>query len=808
MERCICIHGHFYQPPRENPWLEAIEIQDSARPYHDWNERITAECYASNSVSRILDGEGWISQLVNNYARMSFNFGPTLLAWLKGNSPGVYDAIREADRESRARFSGHGAAMAQAYNHMILPLANRRDRVTQVVWGIRDFERHFGRRPEGMWLPETAVDIETLDILAEQGIRFTILAQHQAARVKDPGGEWRDVGDGSIDPTSAYRCSLPSGRSIALFFYDGAVARDVAFDNLLSRGEALVDRLVNCFSADRRGPQIVHIATDGETYGHHHHRGDMALASALHTIESREDVRLSVYGEFLEKHPPSMEAEIRERTSWSCSHGVERWYRHCGCNSGGRPGWDQKWREPLRNALDWLRDALAEAYDREARALLKDPWAARDDYIGLILDRSEENVEAFFSRHARRRMSSENRSRALKLLELQRHGLLMYTSCGWFFDEISGLETVQVLQYAGRALQLALESIGEDHEPAFLARLEEAKSNLPEHRDGRRVFERFVKPAALDLIRVGAHYAVSSLFEPYAEATQVFCYRVDREDYRAEISGGVRLAVGRAWVSSDITQERMRITFAALHFGEHTLSCGIRPFLGESQYRKLAAEAFAAFQRADFPETVRMMDKHFGASTFSLKSLFRDEQRKILNFILDETLRDAEAVYRQFYKPYGPLMRFLKEAGIPPPAVLVTAAAFVVNAALNRFLHSEEIDPVQIRACLDQAAVEEIPLEREILEYSFRQNLERMAERLHLEPGAPEHLRRLETGLGLLDAVPFQVNLWRVQNLCYALAQSPGALFASAEGDAEEAARDREQRFRNLCGLLRIRLPG
>lgn len=803
MERFICIHGHFYQPPRENPWLEAIEIQDSARPYHDWNERITAQCYAPNSVSRILDGEGWISQLVNNYVRMSFNFGPTLLAWLKGNSPEVYEAICEADRDSLQRFSGHGSAMAQAYNHMILPLANRRDRVTQVAWGIRDFEHHFGRRPEGMWLPETAVDTETLDILAEQGIRFTILAQHQATRVRDPGGEWRDVGDGSIDPTSAYRCHLPSGRCIALFFYDGAVARDVAFDNLLSRGEALVDRLVNCFSADRRGPQIVHIATDGETYGHHHHRGDMALASALHTIESREDVRLSVYGEFLEKHPPSMEVEIRERTSWSCSHGVDRWYRHCGCNSGGRSGWNQNWREPLRNALDWLRDTLAEAHDREARALLKDPWAARDDYISLILDRSEENVEAFFSRHARRRMSPENRVRALKLLEMQRHCLLMYTSCGWFFDEISGLETVQVIQYAGRALQLALESIGEDHEPAFLARLEAAKSNFPEHGDGRRVFERFVKPAALDLIRVGAHYAVSSLFEPYAEATQVFCYRVDREDYRTEISGSVRLAVGRAWVSSDITQERMKITFAALHFGEHTLSCGIRLFLGESQYRKLAAEAFAAFQRADFPETVRMMDKHFGASTFSLKSLFRDEQRKILNFILDETLRDAEAVYRQFYKPYGPLMRFLKEAGIPPPGVLVTAAAFVVNASLNRFLQSEEIDPVQIRACLDQAAVEEIPLETDTLEYSLRRNLERMAERLCAGgPEAPEHLRRLETALGLLAVLPFPVNLWRVQNLIYAHAQSPDTATEGADGPHP----GRESRLRNLFGLLRIRL--
>jgi alpha-amylase/alpha-mannosidase (GH57 family) len=807
MSRYICIHGHFYQPPRENPWLEAIEIQDSARPYHDWNERITAECYAPNSVSRILDGDGWITKLANNYGRMSFNFGPTVLTWLACNAPDLYESIRQADRESQKLFSGHGSAIAQAYNHMILPLANGRDRLTQVIWGMRDFEHHFGRPSEGMWLPETAVDIETLDVMAACGIRFTILSQHQAARVRPSGGEWQDVSGGRIDPTEAYRCALPSGRSIALFFYDGAVAHDVAFSTLLSAGESLAQRLLGCLSGNTSRPQIVHIATDGETYGHHHHRGDMALAYALHAIESRDDVSLTNYGEFLEKHPPVSEVEIHERTSWSCAHGVDRWYRDCGCNSGGRPRWNQQWREPLRNALDWLRDTLADAYEREARALLKDPWAARDDYIAVILDRSPGNVEAFLSRHARRRLSSENRVRTLKLLEMQRHCLLMYTSCGWFFDELSGMETVQVLQYSGRALQLAAESTGEDHEAALLDRLDGAKSNIPEHRDGRRVFERFVKTAALDLIRVCAHYAVSSLFEPYSEATPVFCYRVDREDYRTEISGAVKLAVGRAWATSEITQERLRLTFAALHFGEHTLSCGVRGFLGEGPYKTLLRDVFEAYQRNDFPETLRMMDKHFGASTYSLKSLFRDEQRKIINLILDETLRDAEAVYRQFYKPYGPLMRFLKDAGIPAPRVLVTSAAFVVNAALNRLLQGDEIDPMQIRAYLDQAAVEEIPLDTDTLEFTFRQSLERMAQRLHLEPLVPEHLRRLEAALGLLAVMPFEVNLWRVQNICYALTQSADSPARRGEGETDELVQERDLRVRNLCGLLRIRLP-
>jgi alpha-amylase/alpha-mannosidase (GH57 family) len=394
MERYICIHGHFYQPPRENPWLEAIELEDSAYPYHDWNERITAECYATNARSRILDKKDRIVQMVNNYSKISFNFGPTLLAWLEEKSPDVYSAILEADQESRKSFSGHGSALAQAYNHMILPLANRRDKYTQILWGIRDFEHRFKRKPEGMWLPETAVDLETLDILAHHEIRFTILAPHQARRVCSIGsGKWSDVGGGKIDPTAAYELDLPSGRTIALFFYDGPVSRAVAFEGLLKSGESFAQRLSGGFSEKRTWPQMVHIATDGETYGHHHRFGDMALAFALYHIESKNIARLTNYGEFLEKHPPTHEVEIFENTSWSCAHGIERWRSDCGCSSGSNPDSHQAWRGPLRGALDWLRDSLAPKYEEMARQFLKDPWKARDEYIHIILDRSPEKLE-------------------------------------------------------------------------------------------------------------------------------------------------------------------------------------------------------------------------------------------------------------------------------------------------------------------------------------------------------------------------------------------------------------------------------
>jgi alpha-amylase/alpha-mannosidase (GH57 family) len=488
----ICIHSHFYQPPRENPWFEAVELQDSAYPYHDWNERVTADSYAPNAASRILDGENHITNIVNNYAWISFNFGPTLLSWLRASAPRVYEAILDADKQSRDRFSGHGSAMAQAYNHMIMPLASPRDKRTQVIWGIRDFEYRFGRKPEGMWLPETAVDLETLDILAQCGIKFTILAPRQAKRMRRIGSRtWRDISNERIDPTMVYRLRLPARRSINLFFYDGRISRGVAFEGLLNNGEVFAQRLLGAFSEDRTWPELVHIATDGETYGHHHRRGEMALTYALEYIQSRQLADITNYGEYLGRHPPTHDVEIFENSSWSCIHGIERWRADCGCNAG-HVGWNQSWRAPLREALDGLRDTLAPRFEERAHEFLKDPWAARNDYIDVVLDRSPENFADFLSRHATRELDEEEKVDTLKLLELQRHLMLMYTSCGWFFDELSGIETVQVMQYGGRAVQLSQELFGDGLEASFREALSRAKSNIPEHQDGAGIYRKFV----------------------------------------------------------------------------------------------------------------------------------------------------------------------------------------------------------------------------------------------------------------------------------------------------------------------------
>ncbi|MDO9111045.1 MAG: DUF3536 domain-containing protein, partial [Desulfatirhabdiaceae bacterium] len=629
MEKFICIHGHFYQPPRQNAWLETVELQDSAYPYHDWNERITAECYSPMATSRLLDEHGLIREITNNYARMSFNFGPTLLAWLEKQAPAVYAAILEADQESLRRFSGHGAAIAQAYNHMILPLANRLDKETQIVWGIRDFEHRFQRRPEGMWLPETAVDLETLEVLAEHGIGFTILSPRQAKRIRHPKtGKWQNVVGAKIDPSRSYLARLKSGKSIALFFYDDPISRAVAFEGLLSNGERFAHRLMDGFDDTRRKPQLVHIATDGESYGHHHHKGNMALAAALDVIESRQLAKLTIYGEYLELHPPQWEVEIVENTSWSCAHGVERWWKDCGCNSGGHPGWLQTWRAPLRQALDWLRDSLAPEYEEKMTSLGFDPWKIRNDYIRVIRDRDA--VDDFLAEQSRQTLSPEEKIQAIKLLELQHHAMLMYTSCGWFFDDISGLETVQVIQFAGRTLQLAKALFGNGLEYRFMQLLEKAPSNIRDHQNGRRVYEKFVKPAMVDLTTVGAHYAMRSLFEEYPQQASVNCYTVEQQFFRSLTVGRAKLAMGRVCITSTITGESSCLFFGAIHWGDHNISCCIGPFQdAAAPGQAFINEVFEVFTRAEFPTALLLLEKTIGTSFYSLRHLFRDEQRRI-----------------------------------------------------------------------------------------------------------------------------------------------------------------------------------
>jgi len=766
--RYLCIHGHFYQPPRENPFLEAIELQDSAYPYHDWNERVSSECYAPNATSRILDGEQRIVQLVNNYSRISFNFGPTLLSWIAEKAPKVYEALREADKSSRERFSGHGNAIAQAYNHMIMPLANRRDKVTQAKWGIRDFEHRFGRPPEGMWLPETAVDTETLEVLAENGIKFTILAPRQAKRIRKRGSRsWQDVSGDRVDPSRAYLVQLPSRKTISLFFYDGPISQGVAFERLLDNGQRFADRLMSGFSDARQWPQLVHIATDGESYGHHHRFGEMALSYALHHIETNKLAQLTNYGEFLERHPADHFAEIVNASSWSCVHGVERWRSNCGCNSGGHAGWNQEWRAPLRAALDWLRDELAPFYEQHAGPLLKDPWGTRDEYIQVVLNRGEQNVLNFLGTHATHTLNDEEQIAALKLLEMQRHAMLMYTSCGWFFDELSGLETVQVMQYAGRAIRLAQDLGAKCMETGFMERLAAAKSNLPEHSDGKQIYEKWVTPAFVSTDQLAGHYAISSLFEPFGERTKIYCYNVQREDYALDVEGKQKLAVGRARFSSEITRESSSLAFAVLHLGDHNIAGGVSRFEKMEDYDQMKSALMDSFSKAETTQVLQALTEKFANNTFTLRTLFRDEQRKIVDVILKESLATAAAAYRSIYENQAPLIRFLNGLGIPVPPAFQSAAQIALNSQLKQGFEQREPDLDAIQSYLKEAAVGSISLDVPGLEYAIRRRLETEAEVFAAIPSNLEVVQRLTTLLKFVSTLPFPVVLWEVQNICY-----------------------------------------
>ena len=805
MERYLCIHAHFYQPPRENPWLEAIEVQDSAYPYHDWNERVTAECYAPNSASRILDEEGRIKDVVSNYARISFNFGPTLLSWLEKHFPKGYQAILESDRQSRDWRSGHGAAMAQCYNHLIMPLANTRDKKTQVLWGIKDFQHRFGRSPEGMWLPETAVDIESLNFLAESGIKFTILAPHQAKRFRKIGEDKWEEASGKIDPTRAYRCRLSSEREISIFFYDGPISGAVAFERLLEKGEDFASRLIGGFSDSRDWPQLLHIATDGETYGHHHRFGEMALAYALHYIESEKLAKLTNYGEYLEKVPPTHEVEIIENTSWSCAHGVERWKSNCGCNAGGHPAWNQAWRTPLREALDWLRDQLIPRYEQKAGEYLKDPWQARNDYIEVILDRSKDCLNRFFAEHSVKKLSLNEEVWAIKLLELQRHAMLMYTSCGWFFDELSGLETVQVIQYAGRVLQLSDEIFSDDLESPFLKLLANAKSNIPEHKDGVQIYEKMVKPGVLDLKKVGVHFAVSSLFTEYPEEADIYCYHIKKEEHKKIEAGKIALATGRAQVESQITEESARLFFSILYMGDHAFNGGVREFSGAKAYQTMAEEIRDAFEKGAFADVVRLMDGHFGTHHYSLKDLFKDEQRKILNSIIKGTMEEFETSYRQMYENHRILMGFLSETALPVPKPFFTAAEFTLNLDIQRAF-GEEINVEKIQNIMKEIRKLNVPVEGVSLEFIVRRKIEEEVRRIEENPSDLSVLKGVEKTLDIAFSLPIQLNLWEAQNIYYRMTKKIYPDYKSKAAQGDQPASQWIEQFKSLGQKLSFNL--
>jgi alpha-amylase/alpha-mannosidase (GH57 family) len=497
----VIIHGHFYQPPRENPWTGVIDPEPDAAPFPNWNERIHSECYAPNSAAPLVDPLTLSQKLVNNYAHLNFDFGPTLLSWLERAHPQTYARILSADVESVKRRNGHGNAIAQAYAHAILPLCSPRDQRTQVRWGLADFRYRFRREAEALWLPETACNNDVLDLLIDEGMRYVILAQQQAARVRKLESEssdaWQDVRKGTVDTSRVYQHqhSRDPQRSIAVFFYDQELAGAIAFDRALESSAGLVERLARAGVSG----QLVNVATDGETYGHHHKFGDLCLAHAFEVDFATRNLQSTNYGAYLDHHTPVAEVEIDngphgEGSSWSCPHGVGRWIRDCGCQTDGLPGWNQAWRGPLRDALDLVRDEAAQAFQETQGVLFVDPWKARDEAIELILDEGRSASE-FLRRHAPRFLSDAEQMRALIFLEMQRNTVLMYASCGWFFNDIARIEPIQVMKYAARVIDLLGQLGWSSPRRRVLEILSEASSNRAEVGNGADIYRRLVETA-------------------------------------------------------------------------------------------------------------------------------------------------------------------------------------------------------------------------------------------------------------------------------------------------------------------------
>ncbi len=796
----VCVHGHFYQPPRENAWLEVVEQQETARPFHDWNERIDFECYAPNAAARILDEESWIVKIRNNYNRISFNFGPTLLTWLEQNDPEAYDLLLKADKRSMERYGGHGSALAQVHSHLILPLANYRDKVTQVYWGVRDFEYRFGRYPEGIWLAETAVNTETLEVLAAHGLQFTVLAPRQAKAVRKVGDTaWRLVDADSIDTRHPYWCKLPSGRQIALYFYHGGVAQEVAFNGLLTNGKAFAQRLTSIFDASD-DTQLAHIATDGESYGHHHRFGEMALAAALNHIEDNQLATLTNYGQFLEICPPEWEVQLHEDSSWSCVHGIERWRNDCGCNTGGNPGWHQRWRKPLRDTLNWLRDQLIPAYEKEAGRYLRDPWKARNDYIEVMLRRNDDAVRSFLTKHARRKLSAQEEVAVLRLLEMQRHAVLMFTSCGWFFDEISGIETNQILQYALRAMDYAQEVTQLNLHAEFAKRLGTAPSN--KYASGAASYLQNVLPARVDLERVATHFAVASVFEDDPAKLDLFNYTATVEVFERIEAGTPRLAIGRLGIRSRLTHAEQTYCYAVLYLGQQHIIGNISGAVNRSTFDEMHQRTAQAFREANLGEVIGILQEYFGPDKFTLSSLFADEKIKIIRAITANSLLLAEANFRNVFNDNYQLMTGLQEAGLPLPDTWRNIAAYVLNDDLLHFFQNGALGNIQNlhRVATDLKNWNVRLADEEAVQHAAGKRIYREILLIESDESPLSRVQWLCEVLETMISMELKPDIWRSQNVFYLITKG----YRKALWDFINA--DWKAAFERLAGLLKVRL--
>lgn len=664
-EPILVVHGHFYQPPRENPWTERVAREASAAPYHDWNERIADEAYRPNGFARVLDDHGRVVAIVDNYEHMSFDVGPTLMSWLEERRPEIYERIVEADRATRG-------GMAQAFGHMILPLANDRDVATQIHWGLADFRHRFGRAAVGMWLPEAAVNDRVLAALCDAGVAFTVLAPGQA-----------DTGDEPLDIRRRHRWNHPAGdgRGVDIVFYDGDLSHAAAFELPNLSSDSLVDRVLAASAAgaplDEHATPIVTIAADGETFGHHHHFGERLLAHALTVEAPSRGVTVAAVPEALARAGDAVPVRVHE-SSWSCAHGVGRWREDCGCSTGGEPGWTQQWRAPLRDALDWLRDVNIEVFERRGERALQDPWRARDAYIDVLVGAT--TVDQFVAHHV-----VGDPVEALSLLEGQRHAMAMYTSCGWFFNDLAGLETVQILRYAARVIDLLVEVGEDDHEPVFVDRLSKAVSNQLHEGDGRAIWARHVVPARVKAERVVAHMALVELFERRSPQPRLGAYVVHSLEHHRDDRGTLGLTTGRVELVHRRTRRASVHAYAALHLGGLEVLGATRPADARRDPGVMTEVLDAFADGAPVTRLLRLVAEGFGPYEFSLADALPDGAEELIKAQAHDLADRFAAAYEHLYDDHRDLLEGLAAAGYPLPPVLRAPA----EVALARRLATE-----------------------------------------------------------------------------------------------------------------------
>ena len=784
----VTIHGHFYQPPRENPWTEAIERQESAAPFHDWNVRIASECYTPNAFSRILDHEFRIKDIVNNYQKISFNYGPTLLSWLQEKANDTYQAILHADKKSVELYSGHGNAIAQGYNHIILPLANARDKFTQINWGMTDFEFRFQRKSESIWLPETAVNYATLDLLANFSFKYIILSPYQANRVQPLNptrqDQWLDVAAGNINTRQPYRCYLinskgnkDKSRYIDIFFYHGELSRGVGFEHYLRDSKKFAAQIQKAFNPTSQKNQLVSVCTDGESYGHHEPFGDMGLAHLLHIEAEKRGMQVTNYGEFLENNPPQWEVELKqgpngEGTAWSCFHGVGRWYRDCGCHTGGPLEWNQKWRFHLREALNQLRDDLIYLFEEEATSCLKDGWEAREDYIQIILQREPKTIQDFLDRHTLGPLDDRKKVNILNLMEMQRHAMLMYTSCGWFFNDISGLETVQILRYAGQAIEIARYFGNDELEKKFLSRLKYAKSNMPEYKNGAKIYETRVKPSIVNFPKVVNHYAILSSVKQFKATQSIYHFNITRLDKTDVTSNQRSCTIGRVQVTSGITQESRQYVYLLSKADNLRFACHVKPLQNGKKYDQLKSDVLnVAYEKRQHFN--RYLQEYWGEFQFSLKDVLFDAREDFFQIIFNDRAENFHQAFSKLYEDNKDLLYTMKEIGIPIPNELKIPAETILSAQLIHEIEKshQDFDSKFYKIALgivEKADRFGFQLNKEVPEKIFNQILEKRIKQLYQNPEF-QNCREINEILEITRNLRIRINETLLQNFTFAI---------------------------------------